>query len=126
MSYIYIIETYIIETFTVSIIMHTLIVAIPVSAPDPVTDLECPDSGDGAVLLISWTSPGSNDSYTYTIEIQEYYQDNIRLTLLLRPLNPPFNQEVHVAIADEVTINVTSGVGEYHTVNQHNDSFSPL
>ena len=80
------------------------------SAPGPVTDLECPDSGDGAILLIYWRSPGTNDSYTYTVEIQEYYQDD--LTMMLQPLNPPFNQEVQL-VDEEVTVHVTSGVGEY-------------
>ena len=77
------------------------------AVPGQVTALECPASGDAAVLLIRWTQPSTNaDSvYGYTVQVHQYMQYGRDLVPL--PLDPPFYQQV-----ETLDTSVESGVGE--------------
>ena len=79
----------------------------PHVVPGQVTTLECPASGDAAVLLIRWTQPSTNAAsvYGYTIQVHQYMQDGRKLVPL--PLDPPFYQQV-----ETLNTSVESGVGE--------------
>ena len=79
----------------------------PHAVPGQVTALECPASGDAAILLIRWTQPSTNaDSvYGYTVQVQQYMQDGRELVPL--PLVPPFDQQV-----ETLETTVESGVGK--------------
>lgn len=79
----------------------------PHAVPGQVTALECPASGDAAVLLIRWTQPSTNaDSvYGYTVQVQQYMQDGREL--VPRPLDTPFDQQL-----ETLETSVESGVGE--------------
>ena len=80
----------------------------PHAVPGQVTALECPASGDAAVLLICWTQPSTNaDSvYGYTVQVQQYMQDGRELVPL--PLDPSFEQQLQM-----LETSVESGVGEF-------------
>ena len=79
----------------------------PHAVPGQVTALECPASGDAAVLPIRWTQPSTNAAsvYGYTVQVHQYMQDGRDLVPL--PLDPPFEQQL-----ETLETAVESGVGE--------------
>ena len=79
----------------------------PHAVPGQVMALECPVSGDAAVLPIRWTQPSTNAAsvYGYTVQVQRYMQDGRDLVPL--PLEPSFDKQL-----ETLETSVESGVGE--------------
>ena len=98
-----------------SLCLYTLCASVyAIAVPGQVEGLLCPSSPDDGVLNIHWKQPISNAASVndYVVEVQEYIHQSGSRTLLPRPLDPPFRQEVQVESNGAMTATVTTDISE--------------